>query len=70
MSHNRSRGVLGWSEYGLAVTFLRRVAAGRRAVFWEAVAENHAGVPATLQELARGDSSVVCDAAEAAASMA
>jgi hypothetical protein len=21
MSHNRSRGVLGWSEYGLAVTF-------------------------------------------------
>ncbi|HEX8156122.1 MAG TPA: hypothetical protein VF526_01945 [Solirubrobacteraceae bacterium] len=52
------------------MTFLRRVAAGRRAVFWEAVAENDAGVPVTLQELARGDSSVVCDAAEAAASMA
>jgi hypothetical protein len=37
--------------------------------FWAALAEDHRGAPAALQELARGDRSVVCDATEATAAL-
>jgi len=38
--------------------------------FWSALQGAHRGAPLALQELARGDSSVVCDGAEAHASLA
>jgi hypothetical protein len=41
----------------------------RTSGFWAALAEDHHGAPAALQELARGDSSVVCDVTEAAAAL-
>ena len=37
--------------------------------FWAALAEDHRGAPAALQELARGDSSVVCNPSEASESL-
>jgi hypothetical protein len=51
------------------VTLLRAVRHPLTADFWDALARNHANAPAALQELARGDSSVVCDQAEADASL-
>src|SRR5919199_561844 len=52
------------------MTFLRALRHPLSADFWTALARDHAGAPAALQELARGDSSVVCDLAEAEASLA
>ena len=52
------------------MTFLRALRHPLTADFWTALARDHAGAPAALQELARGDSSVVCDLAEAEASLA
>jgi hypothetical protein len=51
------------------VTFLRAVRHSLTATFWDALARDHAGAPPALQELARGDESVVCDKAEAEASL-
>jgi hypothetical protein len=51
------------------VTFLRALRHTLTATFWDALARDHAGAPAALQGLARGDSSVVCDPAEAHASL-
>jgi hypothetical protein len=52
-----------------AMTFLRARRSPETSGFWAAIAEDHRGAPAALQELAHGDSSVVCDRAEAAAAM-
>jgi hypothetical protein len=51
------------------MTFLRARRTPETSRFWAALAEDHRGAPAALQELARGDSSVVCDATEAAAAL-
>jgi len=55
---------------GCQVTFLRARRTARAQPFWEALEAGHAGAPSALQELARGDTSVVCDPAEAAAAVA
>jgi hypothetical protein len=52
------------------VTFLRALRHPLTADFWAALGRDHAGAPSALQELARGDSSVVCDRSEADASLA
>src|SRR3954462_12174108 len=54
----------------LRVTFLRALRHPLTAPFWQAVERDYAGAPNALQELARGDSSVVCDSDEARASLA
>jgi hypothetical protein len=51
------------------MTFLRAHRVPATAAFWAALAKDHRGAPAALQEPARGDSSVVCDPAEAAAAV-
>jgi hypothetical protein len=51
------------------VTFLRARREPATKRFWIALAGDHRGAPAALQELARGDSSVVCDPAEASESL-
>jgi len=51
------------------MTFLRAHRSPETSGFWAAIAADHRGAPAALQELARGDFSVVCDPAEAAAAM-
>jgi hypothetical protein len=51
------------------VTFLRARREPATKQSWIALAGDHGGVPAALQELARGDSSVVCDPAEASESL-
>jgi hypothetical protein len=51
------------------MTFLRARRCAATADFWSALADDHRGAPAALQELARGDSSVVCDPAEATAAV-
>jgi hypothetical protein len=51
------------------MTFLRARRTPQTSRFWAALAEDHRGAPAALQELARGDSSVVCDATEADAAL-
>jgi hypothetical protein len=53
----------------LRVTFLRALRHPLTAPFWQAVERDHAGAPNALQELGRGDSSVVCDSDEARASL-
>lgn len=50
--------------------FLRKHLDERTAGFWEQLRADHVGAPAALQELARGDVSVVCDVEEAEASLA
>ena len=55
---------------GCLVTFLRARRRAQARPFWAALEADHAGAPSALQELARGDSSVVCDLAEAAAALA
>jgi hypothetical protein len=52
------------------VTFLRAIRHLLTDDFWRAVALEHADAPPAMRELARGDSSVVCDRAEADASLA
>jgi hypothetical protein len=51
------------------MTFLRARRDQATSAFWAALAEDHRGAPAALQGLALGDSSVVCESAEAAAAM-
>jgi hypothetical protein len=51
------------------MTFLRARRTPETSGFWAALAEDHRGAPAALQELARGDSSVVCDVTEATAAL-
>jgi len=55
---------------GCLVTFLRARRTVQARPFWDALAADHAGAPGTLQELARGDTSVVCEPAESAAALA
>jgi hypothetical protein len=52
------------------MTFLRARRVTATSGFWTALAADHDEAPMALQELARGDSSVVCDASEATASLA
>lgn len=52
------------------MTFLRALRHPLTAAFWDTLARDHASAPAALQELARGDNSVVCDRAEADAALA
>jgi hypothetical protein len=52
------------------MTFLRARRVIATSGFWAALAADHRGAPMALQELARGDSSVVCDPSEARASLA
>lgn len=49
--------------------FLRALRHPLTAPFWDALARDHHGAPNALQELARGDTSVVCDHDEAEASL-
>jgi len=52
------------------MTFLRATRTARTRAFWDGLVADHTGAPSALQELARGDSSVVCDGSEARASVA
>lgn len=52
------------------MTFLRARREPATAAFWVAVAADHRGAPAALQELARGDNSVVSVPDEAEESVA
>ncbi len=47
------------------MTFLRKRHIESTARFWAALEADHEDAPAALQELARGDTSVVCDEHEA-----
>ena len=51
------------------MTFLRARRTPATSSFWAALAEDHRGAPAALQGLAQGDTSVVCEPAEAAAAL-
>jgi hypothetical protein len=51
------------------MAFLRADRNPETSWFWEVLAREHSGASAALQELAPGDSSVVCDPAEAAAAV-
>jgi uncharacterized protein with PIN domain len=49
------------------MTYLRWQGVPATAACWVALSKDHREAPAASQEVARGDSSVVCDPAEAAA---
>jgi hypothetical protein len=51
------------------MTFLRARRVAATSGFWTALEADHVGAPSALQELARGDASVVCDPSEATASL-